>query len=203
MLPWLRATPISQQREDEAWRKMSCEVVQNTQPWYPADVKLDIPGRGEQKQKPLMNHLLHEGPLAAPTLCKHPEQPGTLLIFLGRAVFGGIGSSKRSDLFLHRGNKSQWEPITCSAVQCSAVIDSTYAVYSKRFGKVWVLHRSAIWKLKVPLFKCPVCLHPVVGTYLWCHKVSHYTLKSDVQFEPLMFHCGRLDFVWGGNWSFF
>lgn len=91
--------------------------------------------------------------------------------------------------------------LQCSA--SSAVIDSTYAVYGKRFGKVWVLHRSAIWKLKVPLFKCPVCLHPVVGTYLWCHKVSHYTLKSDIQFEPLMFYCGRLDFVWGGNCIFF
>lgn len=90
----LHTFPSREKTRLGAWRKMSCEVVQNTQPWYPADVKLDIPGRGERKQKTPMNHLLHEGPLAAPALCKHPEQPGTLLIFLGHAVFSGIGSSK-------------------------------------------------------------------------------------------------------------
>lgn len=102
---------VSQQERDAAWRKMGFELVQNTQPWYPADARLDIPTREEQKQRTPMNHLLHEGPLAVQT----SRTAGTLSIFLVCAAFGGTALGEHSFL-VFSGKKWQLQQ---TDVECS------------------------------------------------------------------------------------
>lgn len=102
---------VSQQERDAAWRKMGFELVQNTQPWYPADARLDIPTREEQKQRTPMNHLLHEGPLAVQT----SRTAGTLLIFLVCAAFGGTALGEHSYLEFSR---KKWQ-LQQTDVECS------------------------------------------------------------------------------------
>lgn len=42
----------SQERKDEAWRKMSFEEVQNPPPLYPEDAKPDIPAERRLSRRP-------------------------------------------------------------------------------------------------------------------------------------------------------